>query len=204
MSTRTHLLDLMELPPLQRRLIQLLLRRGTMLENELRYSLHMLPEGENITPAQVDSMLKSLEHAGWMSRDVDGDETRWHVQFTQKTAKNDDPIWARLSLESIRQQWNVKLSAADENTAARRASPPEPPSDETTKEDLLMRRGGKRTLSQAIWDKLDTEPTPAPTPTTKSRVGGLLDALDKPKDKTSSDKKDIRKKLWDAFGDEGE
>ena len=191
---RTHLLDLMELPSLQRRLIQLLLRRGTMLESELRRLVRVLPEGELLTSAQFDSMLESLERAGWMSSNTDGDELRWRVHVGQKTPRSDDPIWERLSLESIRQQWHVRLPVA----GARKT--PETPSDETGKEDLLMRRGGKRTLSKAIWDKLDD----APTAEKKSRVGGLLDALDKPKDRSSSDKKDIRKKLWDAFGDESE
>jgi hypothetical protein len=193
---KTHLLDLIELPTLQRRLIQLLLRRGTLLESELWRLSHMLPEGENLTPAQFDLMLETLERAGWMIRYVDGDETRWRVRFAQKTIRSDAPIWERLSLENIRQQWNVRLPAAGERTASEQTS------NETLKEDLLMRRGGKRTLSQAIWDKLEDEPTPANSTETKSRVDGLLNALDKPKDKSTSDKKEIRKRLWDALADD--
>jgi hypothetical protein len=139
-------------------------------------------------------MLEGLEHAGWMISNADGDELRWRVQFAQPNPRSDDPIWERLSLESILQQWHVRLPTATE----RRTSEATP--DETLKEELLMRRGGKRTLSQAIWDKLEDEPAPAAE--TKSRVGGSLDALDKPKDRTSSDKKDIRKKLWDALADD--
>ena len=182
---KTHLLDLMELPSLQRRLIQLLLRRGMMYESELRRVVQLLPEGENLTPAQFDSMLESLESAGWMSRSTDSGDAQWRVNLTRRKPRSEAPIWERVNLESIRQQWHVRFPIAGVRTA------PEP--DEP---DLLMRRGGKRTLSQAIWDKLEDTPVDEP----KSKA--VLDALDKPKDRSSSDKKDIRKKLWDALADD--
>lgn len=182
---KTHLLDLMELPSLQRRLIQLLLRRGMMYESELRRVVQLLPEGETLTPAQFDSMLESLESAGWMSRSTDSGDAQWRVNLTRRKPRSEAPIWERVNLESIRQQWHVRFPAAGVRTT------PEP--DEP---DLLMRRGGKRTLSQAIWDKLEDTLVDEP----KSKA--VLDALDKPKDRSSSDKKDIRKKLWDALADD--
>lgn len=204
MAARTHLLDLMELPPLQRRMIQLLLRQGTILESELRRLVRVLPDGDRLTPAEFDTILESLERAGWLIRNTDGDELCCRVQFSQKTPKSDDAFWERLSLESIRQQWRVRLPVVDEIAPTRAESQSNASDDETAKEDLLMRRGGKRTLSKAIWDKLDAEPSTTPGAEPKSRTAGLRDALDKPKDKPTSDKKDIRKKLWDAFGDDGE
>jgi hypothetical protein len=183
----------MELRPLQRRLVQLLLRRGMMLESELWRLIRLLPDGAQLTPSEFDEMLEDLERAGWLTVNTDGDEPRYRVQFSQKTSTSHEDLWDRLSLDSMRQQWNVNLPTVSETTPVQ--------------EDFLMRRGGKRALPKAIWDKLEDEPAGQPAPSgteTKSQSAALLDALDRPKPRPSSDKQDIRKKLRGALGDDGE
>jgi hypothetical protein len=197
----------MELSPLQRRVIQLLLRRGTTLESELRRLIRMLPDGDHLSPVEFDTLLDVLEHAGWLIKKTDGDEPRYRVQFAQKTPRSSTTIWDRLKLDNLRQRWQIRLTSLGETAQARTPPPPDTPGDEPAKEDLLMRRGGKRALPQAIWDRLEETPsgeTAASDTETKPRSAGLLDALNQPKEKPSSDKQDIRKKLWDALGDDGE
>lgn len=207
MSTRTHLLDLIELSPLQRRVIQLLLRRGTTLESELRRLIRMLPDGDRLTSVEFDTLLEALEHAGWLIKNTDGDEPRYRVQFAQKTPKSSTAIWDRLTLDNMRQRWQVRLTAPGETAPATTPPPPDTPGDQPAKEDLLMRRGGKRALPKAIWDRLEETPSgesAASETETKSRSAGRLDALNQPKAKPSADRQEIRKRLLGALEDDGE
>lgn len=153
MSTTTHLTNLIDLPARQRKIIQLLLRNGTMLASDLRSACWLL--NEPITHAELDDELRVLETVGWLVRDLRGDEPRYQVGSFRRTRKSIGDIWERLQLDATDQETqfshptprdkaNEFIEAISDKTALPASSG-------------LMRRGGKRTLPDSIWDKLERE-----------------------------------------------
>jgi hypothetical protein len=159
MPASAHLIDLIDLPTRQRQIIQLLLRNGTMLESDLRRALGLLTS----VPSHRDELegeLSVLATAGWLTRDSDADEARCCLGSLARTRKRLDKVWERLDANDSDHVWQVRMPSAA--PAAPRAQKrvgallDALTADEKPNEGL-MQRGGKRTLPNAIWDRLEDE-----------------------------------------------
>lgn len=188
MSKPTHLVDLIDLPPLQRRMVQLLLRKGIMLEHDLYQSLSLVAQ-EHVPRTVFDHQLAALIRVGWLLRDTDGDEPRYRIPVLPRRRMGDDSLAQRLDWNSMSQQWDVRLPPARRNTlpSSRVTSTLTALAEPEVKPEGLMQRGGKRTLPGAIWDKLESDPLPVKRPSRASLLDDLFDKSDEPSNEPKSD-----------------
>ena len=158
MPPSTHLMDLIDLPTQQRQIVQLLLRNGTMLETDLHDALNLLA-GEAVTDGVLEAELNALSDAGWLLRDSCADEARCRLRALPRTRKHMDDVWERIDQPGVDQNWRVRMPSAPSTPSAQKRAgalfDALAAKESTTKTEGLMQRGGKRTLPNAIWDKLE-------------------------------------------------
>jgi hypothetical protein len=125
MKSGLNLYDLLELSPVHRQVVRVLLREKLLSEAEIRTLFPDLP------PDKLGSVLQELVQLRWVQCD-DSDIRRYRLEFAFTPSPDDTPsLWEKIE-------------------ALRRPVP-----REGYERDIRLQRGGKRKLPRQIWDKLD-------------------------------------------------
>ncbi|HMA37597.1 MAG TPA: hypothetical protein VKY74_24295 [Chloroflexia bacterium] len=80
-------LKLMELPPVQRKIMRLLLRKTQLSDGDLRTALAALAEGEPPPREECDAALAALRDQGWLQQTGEAEAATYRAQRFRKTAK---------------------------------------------------------------------------------------------------------------------
>jgi hypothetical protein len=127
MKSGLNIYDLLELSPLHRQVVRLLLREKAISEVSLRAAF---PDD---SPEAVSRVLNDLMRFEWLECREPSNETPVYELRLEHTA----------SSETLTALWD-KVDTLSQTS--RRTAP---------EVDLGLQRGGKRTLPKQIWDKLD-------------------------------------------------
>ena len=80
-------LDLAKLPPNQRKIMRVLLRRVEMTYSELYEAVEAMPEAERIDQSELDDALETLSEQGWLIQ-MDDQRIIYKVNFRRKAASS--------------------------------------------------------------------------------------------------------------------
>ncbi|HUS15407.1 MAG TPA: hypothetical protein VM536_10370 [Chloroflexia bacterium] len=80
-------LRLVDLPPVPRRIVRLMLRTSEMTHAELREAVAELPADERISDAQLEEHLDALCLQRWVIQTGSGEATTYKVNLQRKAAK---------------------------------------------------------------------------------------------------------------------
>jgi hypothetical protein len=90
-------LDLAELPPALRKIMQLLLRRITMNTAQLHEAIDQFPEDERLTHAALDEALKKLLDQAWLIQIGAGERAIYKVNLRRRAGSHlPETIWQNL------------------------------------------------------------------------------------------------------------
>lgn len=90
-------LDLADLPPALRKIMQLMLRRIQMSSAQLHEANDSLPEGERLTPASLNQSLKKLSDQAWLIQIGEGDRAIYKVNLRRRAGSHlSETIWQNL------------------------------------------------------------------------------------------------------------
>ena len=91
------LLDLADLPPTLRKIMRLMLRQTKMNYAQLREAIEHLPEGEQLTRANLDEALKKLSEQAWLIQIGEGERAVYKVNLRRRAgSKLSETIWQNL------------------------------------------------------------------------------------------------------------
>jgi hypothetical protein len=143
MSGGFNVVDFMDLPPLERGIVRLVLRDIAI--NHGRLS-QIVTRERNIDQASLNDALDHLTLMQWLICQGNGQNKFYRVNTRQKIGSaNAQCIWDDLDLDGIKIPGTPQISMSG-------ADAPLPVADTT----LTAKSGGKRHLPQQIWDRLDT------------------------------------------------
>ena len=90
-------LDLADLPPALRRIMRLMLRQTKMNYTQLREAIEHLPEGGQLTRANLDEALKKLSDQAWLIQIGEGERAVYKVNLRRRAGSNlSETIWQNL------------------------------------------------------------------------------------------------------------
>lgn len=90
-------LDLADLPPTLRKIMRLMLRQTKMNYAQLRETIEHLPEGEQLTRANLDEALKKLSEQAWLIQIGEGERAVYKVNLRRRAGSNlSETIWQNL------------------------------------------------------------------------------------------------------------
>lgn len=130
MTSGLSVVDIMNLPPVERQIMQLVMRSGSMTYPQLRDAVASMPAEERLDDSKLNATLDRLLQEHWLVRHADGKQTAYRASEIRRTGAHNPNLWR-------------KLEAADSYTPD--ACPPT--SKKTTS-------GGKRALPSNLWDCL--------------------------------------------------
>lgn len=159
MTTGFSLLDLMNVPPMLRRMMRLLLRHQHLAEEQLWTALRH--QDDNVDRASFGRALADLIRMGWLAERDENGQPAYRIILRHAEARlPEETIVSRIDLNSVddsaRYRTELGVLASSQPVQAK-----ETPLDGL---DSLLQRGGKRTLPKSIWDKLDAPASPPAAP----------------------------------------
>jgi hypothetical protein len=87
-------LDLVNLPPLLRKIMRHMLREFELLLPEIQNWAQSLPEAERPTPAQLDEALETLTKQFWLIKRGEGERVRYQANLRRKAgSKLAQGVW---------------------------------------------------------------------------------------------------------------
>ncbi len=90
------ILDLAKLPPNQRKIMRVLLRKVEMTYSDLCKAAEAMPEADRMDQGELDEALETLCKQGWLTRTSDQDVT-YKVNFRRKASSSlPKSIWEAL------------------------------------------------------------------------------------------------------------
>jgi uncharacterized protein YllA (UPF0747 family) len=90
-------LDLAELPPSLRKIMQLMLRQVQMNSAQLHAAIDQFPEEERLTSANLDEALKKLSDQAWLIQIGEGERAIYKVNLRRKAGSRlSETIWQNL------------------------------------------------------------------------------------------------------------
>lgn len=125
MTSSLSVVDMMNLPPVERHIMQLVMRSGTMTYPQLRDAVATIAAEEQVDESALNATLDRLLQERWLTREAAGPQTAYRVSEMRKPRAHNPNLWR-------------KLEDADVCPA---------PSAKTTS-------GGKRSLPTNVWDCL--------------------------------------------------
>lgn len=91
------ILDLAELSPTLRKIMQLMLRRVQMSSAQLHEANDLLPEGERLTNNALDEALKKLSDQAWLIQIGQGKRAIYKVNLRRRAGSHlSETIWQNL------------------------------------------------------------------------------------------------------------
>jgi hypothetical protein len=171
-----NVVDFMDLPPLERGIVRLVLRDITLSHTRL---LQVVTHERNIDAASVEDALDHLTLMQWLICQGSGQNKFYRVNTRQKIGStNAQCIWDDLDLDGIKMPGTPQISMGGADTAV--AAP---------ESALTAKSGGKRHLPQQIWDRLDSSAKDAPNDSSTQAAKPVRSSLfDKLGDDGSSSK----------------
>jgi hypothetical protein len=167
MSGGFNVVDFMDLPPLERGIVRLVLRDITISHARLS---QVVTRERNLDQASLNEALDHLTLIQWLICQGNGQNKFYRVNTRQKLGNAGTLcIWDDLDFDGITVPGTPQISMGGEDASLTAA--------DTT---LTAKSGGKRHLPQQIWDRLDTSANDAPkeSPAAKpARRPSLFDKL---------------------------
>lgn len=163
MSNTSSLLDLIDLPPLPQRIVRILLRKQPQSIDAILAELKSSDTSGELTRDIVRAAIKSLVERDILYR-VPHLPFSYEVRMPQSAAKDKGS-----------ELWDKAGIAPEQEQADRQGSTTESPASEVT-----PRSTGRRTLPDAIWNRLEDKgaaDTDGTSPDGKPRTGRLRDNL---------------------------
>ena len=103
-------LDLIDLPPLLRKIMRLMLREIKMSYPRLCEVTDALPEGQRVSRAELQQSLDKLTELHWLIRIGEGEKAIYRVNLRAKrTSKLDENIWSTLEARGVWSALDAKL-----------------------------------------------------------------------------------------------
>jgi hypothetical protein len=125
MSSGLSVVDIMNLPHVERRIMQLVMRSGSMTYPQLRDAFAEMPAEEQFDEDKLNTTLDRLLEERWLIRQADGSQAAYRASEIRKSGARNANLWRELEGEDICT----------------------PPSLKTTS-------GGKRSLPTNVWNCL--------------------------------------------------
>lgn len=79
-----HVLELAELAPSLRRVMRWVMRTGECNDAELRQSAHEMPEGDRLSPSELDEALRTLLAENWLVRVGEGESATYRINLARR------------------------------------------------------------------------------------------------------------------------
>jgi hypothetical protein len=151
-----NVVDFMDLPPVERCLVRLILRETTMTYPELQQTVTTLPPDQQMDQTSFDSALNHLTFSQWLIRQTQEQQVTYRVNTLQKNATQNPGLLEGLDLEKMDEPRSpqLNLETADQTLAPKRS-----------------RRG----LPTHIWDCLTESSADEPVSQAPKRHANLFD-----------------------------
>lgn len=165
-----NVVEFMDLPPLERGIVRLVLRDITLSHTRL---CQTVTRERNVDQAGVDEALDHLTLMQWLICHGSGPNKFYRVNTRQRIGSTGAQcIWDDLDLDGIKMPGTPQINMNGTTDTA----------ITTAESSLTAKSGGKRHLPQQIWDRLDTSskdaPNDSPAPVAKPvRRASLFDKL---------------------------
>ena len=101
MASGFNVVDFMDLPPVERCIVRLILRETTMTYPELLDAVTTLPAEQQMDQPTFDSALDHLTLSEWLIRQSDDQQTTYRVNTLWKTASQNQGLLEDLDLEKL-------------------------------------------------------------------------------------------------------
>jgi len=125
MSSGLSVVDIMNLPPIERRIMQLVMRSVSMTYPQLRDAIATMPAEQRPDESKLRATLDHLTQERWLVREADGQQPAYRASEIRRTSAHNPNVWQKLEAAEVC-----------------------PPSSKTPTS------GGKRTLPSNVWDCL--------------------------------------------------
>jgi hypothetical protein len=177
MSGGFNVVDFMDLPPLERGIVRLVLRDITISHSRLS---QIVSSERRIDQASIDQALDHLTLMQWLICQGSGQQKFYRVNTRQRIGTNSAQcIWDDLDLDGISMTGTpqINLTGSDTTLAA--------------SDTLIAKSGGKRHLPSQIWDRLSdsSENTASETPRPAAKPVRRASLFDKLGDDSAASEK---------------
>jgi len=156
MASGFNVVDFMDLPPVERCIIRLVLRETTVTYPELVDAVMTLPVEQQMDQPTFEAALDHLTFSEWLIRQTYGQQTTYRVNTLQKMPAQRQGLLEGLDLEKIDAPSSLRLTV------------------DTADHSLLGQRG-KRVLPTHIWDCLTETGAEKPVSEAPKRRASLFD-----------------------------
>jgi hypothetical protein len=156
MASGFNVVDFMDLPPVERCIVRLVLRETTMTYLELVSAVATLPDEQQMDRHTFDSALNHLTFNDWLVSQSYGLQTLYRVNTLQKSPTQRQGLLDGLDLEQLDEQQSPRLNLE-------------------TADHPLTSNHGKRVLPTHIWDCLTESSADEPVSDAPKRRASLFD-----------------------------
>ena len=136
MTSGFSVVDFMNLPPVERRIMRMVLRDAPVTYPQLRAAFATLPADQRPDEGKLNATLAQLTRDHWLVCQGSGQQTAYRMNGMRRTGTQNTSFWEKLELETIDQPYSLQF-----------CPPTERPSRAITS-------GGKRRLPSQLWDCL--------------------------------------------------
>lgn len=134
-----NVVDFMNLQPVERRIMRMVLREISVSYPQLRDAI---TTSELIDEPKLMATLDQLTQNQWLRQQYNGQHVHYRVNSLQRTSSQNENFWNALELDSLNQAWSPQLQV------------------QPKRNNSMLRSGGKRQLPDCIWDCLSEDATP--------------------------------------------
>ncbi len=156
MASGFNVVDFMDLPPVERCIVRLILREKTITYFELASAVATLPDDQQMDRHTFDSALSHLTFNNWLVSQSYGLQTLYRVNTMQKSPAQRQGLLDSLDLEQLDVQQSLQL-------------------DLESADHPITSNHGKRLLPNHIWDCLTDPETSEPVNEAPKRRPSLFD-----------------------------
>lgn len=156
MTDDRHLIDIMQLSSDQLRVIRVLLRQVEMTFRDLLGIFQAYPIDQRMESSQLHALLDGLNRASWIHISHEqGQEDRYRINLGHAAARIQDASILDQLNDQTNFQYQPPLKTLTSEIPRSSAAEASTRTRTDALNDLIGRRGGKRTVPQSIWDKLE-------------------------------------------------
>lgn len=134
-----NVVDFMNLQPVERRIMRMVLREISVSYPQLRDAI---TTSEVIDEPKLMATLDQLTENQWLRQHYNGQHIHYRVSSLQRTSSQNENFWNALELDSLNQAWSPQLQV------------------QPKRNNPMLRSGGKRQLPDCIWDCLSEDSAP--------------------------------------------